>query len=36
MVCAKMAGADLLIYGIPAYLMNMTGLLKTLLGRTYC
>ena len=31
----KMAGADMLIFATPVYLMNMTGLLKTLLDRTY-
>jgi multimeric flavodoxin WrbA len=31
----KMAGADILIFATPVYLMNMTGLLKTLLDRMY-
>ena len=35
MIFDKMAGADILIFATPVYLMNMTGLLKTLLDRTY-
>jgi len=31
----KMARADILIYATPIYLMNMSGLLKNLLDRTY-
>jgi len=35
MVFDKMARADILIFATPVYLMSMTGLLKTLLDRTY-
>ncbi len=31
----QMAGADLIIYATPIYLLTMTGLLKNLLDRTY-
>jgi len=35
MVFEKMAGADIVIYATPVYLMNMSGLMKTFLDRTY-
>jgi multimeric flavodoxin WrbA len=31
----KIAGADIVVFATPVYLMNMTGLLKTLLDRMY-
>jgi NAD(P)H-dependent FMN reductase len=31
-----MAGADLLIFATPIYMMTMSGLMKNLLDRTYC
>lgn len=35
MIFDKMSGADIIIFATPVYLMNMTGLLKTLLDRMY-
>jgi multimeric flavodoxin WrbA len=35
MVFQKMAGADILVYATPVYLMSMSGLLKTFLDRIY-